>query len=161
MQNAHVENRRVRETTPKQFERSISTAEGGEYVFPPRSCSPLQDQIPAQARNTLPQRVLTPVAEQVLYLSFVAASVAFTVTETKLFKPFRETILRKNSFLGELVSCGYCLGHWVAFALAAIYRPRVFTAWWPLDYTLTALIIAWLAAFQWALLCLLVEKSGK
>jgi hypothetical protein len=29
--------------------------------------------------------------------------------------------------------------------LVAIYRPRLFNAWWLLNYLLTALVIAWLA----------------
>jgi hypothetical protein len=30
-----------------------------------------------------------------------------------------------------------------------------------LDYGLTALVIAWLAAFQWAALCWLMERAAK
>lgn len=97
----------------------------------------------------------------VIYLSIVTASVAFTVTETKLFKPFREWLLKKSSFLGDLFSCGYCFGHWVAFALTAVYKPRLFHAWWPLDYFLTALVIAWLSGIQWAVMCFLMDKAGK
>jgi len=37
------------------------------------------------------------------------------------------------SALGELLSCG-CFGHWVAFAVTAIYRPRLFVCWWPLAF---------------------------
>lgn len=99
--------------------------------------------------------------EKVLYLSFVTASVSFTVAETKLFLPLREWAMRINAYLGELLSCGYCLGHWVAFALVAIYQPRLFEFWWLLDYFLTALVIAWLAAFQWIALCWLMERAGK
>jgi len=99
--------------------------------------------------------------EKVLYLSIVTASIAFTVSETKLFLPLREWIKRKNFYLGKLFSCGYCLGHWVAFALVAIYRPKLFDLWWLLDYFLAALVIAWLAAFQWIVLCWLMKKAGK
>jgi hypothetical protein len=63
--------------------------------------------------------------------------------------------------LGELVACGYCLSYWSAFALTAIYQPRIFHAWWPLDYFLTTLVIAWLSAFQWIALCWLMQKTGK
>jgi hypothetical protein len=98
---------------------------------------------------------------QVLWLSLVTASVAFTFCETKLFARLREWVKARSVWLGKLPCCGYCLGHWVAFALVAIYRPRLFEAWWLLDYVLTALIIAWLAAFQWAALCWLMEKAGK
>ena len=93
----------------------------------------------------------------VIYLSFVTASISFTVTETKMFMPVREWAKSKNSFLGGFLSCGYCFGLWVAFALVAIYQPKLFELWWLLDYFLTALVIAWLAAFQWALMCLLMD----
>ncbi len=53
------------------------------------------------------------------------------------------------------------MGHWVAFGLVAVYRPRLFEGWWLLAYFLTALVIAWLAAFQWAALCWLMDKAGK
>ena len=99
--------------------------------------------------------------EQMLWLSMANASIAFTVTEARLFRHFREWIKDRNSFLGELCSCGYCLGHWSAFLLVAIYQPRLLERWWLLDYFLTALVIAWLSGFQWALLCWLMQKSGK
>lgn len=99
--------------------------------------------------------------ETIIYLSLVTASISFTVTETKLFKPLREALNRKSSLLGGLFSCGYCFGHWVAFALVVIYKPRLFDSWWLLDYFLTAIFIAWLSGIQWVLMCLLIEKTGK
>ena len=99
--------------------------------------------------------------EAVALLAVVTASISFAVTDTKVFLPFREWVKGKSSFLGELFSCGYCFGHWVAFALVAIYRPRLFESWWLLDYFLTAVFIAWLGAFQWVLMCWLMDKAGK
>ncbi len=99
--------------------------------------------------------------EKAFYLSLAAASISFTVTETKLFRPFREWMKKRSVFLGKLFSCGYCFGHWIAFALVAIYCPKLFHAWWLLDYFLTALVIAWLAGVQWVLMCWLMEKAGK
>ena len=98
---------------------------------------------------------------EVVYLSIVTASISFTVTETKLFAPFREWLRPKSSLIGDLFSCGYCLGHWIAFGLTAIYQPRLFETWVWIDYFLTALVIAWIAAFQWAVLGWLMAKSGK
>lgn len=97
----------------------------------------------------------------VIYLSIVTASISFTVTETKIFQPLREWLNTKNNFLGDLFSCGYCFGHWITFALVAVYKPRLFQCWWLLDYFLTALVIAWLSGFQWALMCWLMDKTGK
>ena len=80
--------------------------------------------------------------EKVIYLSFVTASISFTVTETKLFLPVREWVKKRNAFSGELISCGYCFSLWVAFGLVAIYRLRLFGGWWLLDYFLASLVIA-------------------
>lgn len=100
--------------------------------------------------------------EQVIYLSFVTASLSFTVTETKLFLPLRKWIAGKSALFGELFSCAYCFGYWIAFGLVALYRPRIIVSSWEvLDYLLTALIIAWLSGFQWVILCWLMEKTGK
>jgi len=99
--------------------------------------------------------------KQVIYLSLVTASISFTVTETKIFKPLREWAKRRSSACGEFISCGYCVGHWLAFILVVTYRPKLFDLWWPLDYFFTALIVAWFAAFQWILLCWLMAKAGK
>lgn len=96
--------------------------------------------------------------EKVIFLSFVTASVSFTFTKTKIFLPLRKWIEKKNSFLGELLCCGYCFGHWIAFILVFIYKPRLFESWWLLDYFLTSIIIAWLGGIQWILICWLMAK---
>ncbi len=98
--------------------------------------------------------------EKIIYLSLIAASVSFTVTETGIFQPLRDGV-KKYSFIGKLFSCGYCFGYWVALGLVAVYRPRLFEMWWPLDYLCAALIIAWFSAFQWAAMCWLMDKAGK
>ena len=94
-------------------------------------------------------------------LSLATGSAAFTVTETVLFAGFRGWVAKRNTLTGKLVGCGYCLSHWIAFVLVAVYRPRLFHGWWPVDYFLTALIISWLAAFQWAVLVWIMQRIGK
>ena len=98
---------------------------------------------------------------QAVLVSVATASLAFTVTETVLFASLREWIKRQSQWLGKLFSCGYCLGWWIALILVAVYQPRLLHAWWLLDYFLTAAVIAWLAAFQWAALCWLMDRAGK
>jgi len=97
---------------------------------------------------------------EVLLLTLVTASISYTVTETKLFKSLREWAGRRLP-KGEVLSCGYCFGHWVAFVLVAIYHPRLFDMWWPLDYFLTALVIAWVSGIQWVSMCYIMQKTGK
>lgn len=97
----------------------------------------------------------------VFILSLAAAGISFGITETKLARPLREWMKQKNRLLGELFSCGYCFGHWVSLALVGIYRPGILAAWPPVDFVLTVFIVAWLAGFQWVLMCLLMQKTGK
>ena len=98
----------------------------------------------------------------IVYLSFVAACISFTISETQLFEPLRNWLKTKSSFLGKLFKCGYCLGHWVAFLLVAVYRPRLFISFFFLiDYFFTAFVIAWLSVFQWVVLCYLMKIAEK
>jgi hypothetical protein len=99
--------------------------------------------------------------EKILWLSVVTAAISFTITETRLFLPLRDKVKMKSNFFGDLICCGYCLGFWISFGLVAVYQPRLFEAWWLLDYFVTALAIAWLAAFQWGFMCWLFKKTGK
>ncbi len=89
--------------------------------------------------------MLTPVPET-LGLASANAAMAFLVAESKLFRPVRERVEAASRFFGDLVSCGYCLGHWMAFLLVGVYHARLFEWWWPLDYLLMALVMAWLSA---------------
>ncbi len=99
--------------------------------------------------------------EQAALLSVVTAFIAFTVAETVIFASLREWAKSRIAWLGKLLACGYCSSVWIALALTAVYRPRLFEAWWPLDYLLTAVFIAWLSAFQWVILCWLIDRVGK
>lgn len=100
--------------------------------------------------------------KEIILLSIVNASVSFTITETKLFEPFRLWLEKKSQFLGKLFTCGYCLGHWVAFFLVVIYQPRLFTSIiMIIDYFFTALVIAWLGGIQWAGMCYLIKICEK
>ncbi len=67
--------------------------------------------------------------EQVVWLSLVTAPVAFTFCETTVLAGLQDSVNGRSVWLRKLPCCGYCLGHWVAFGLVAIYRPRLFAEW--------------------------------
>jgi hypothetical protein len=97
----------------------------------------------------------------VIYLSFAVACIAFTVTETRLFHPIRQWMGIQSALLGRLISCGYCFGHWLAFLFTFIYKPKLFFFWSPLDYFVTAMVIAWISGLQWVLMCWFMKETGK
>lgn len=93
-----------------------------------------------------------------ILLSFANACISYTISQTLIFKPFRYILSCWNDWIGELVSCGYCLGHWVAFILVAIYHPYVVHSYWLIDWFITSLILAWLSGIQWGLFTILLTK---
>lgn len=95
---------------------------------------------------------------ELILLSFANACIAYTISQTLIFQPFRQVVAHYNDFLGELASCGYCLGHWIAFILVAIYQPHVIQSYWILDWFITSLMLTWLSAIQWGLFNLLMNK---
>jgi hypothetical protein len=61
---------------------------------------------------------------RLLALAAACHQITFIVVESWLFAGLRERSARVNEHLGKLVSCHLCFGTWVAFGLAALFRPR-------------------------------------
>jgi hypothetical protein len=98
---------------------------------------------------------------EVLFLSIVSASLSFTISETKIFRPLRWYLMRLSSFLGDLVCCGYCLGFWFSCLLCLIHQPTLINKYHILDLILTYFIVAWLSGLQWAFMNLLMVAIKK
>ena len=61
----------------------------------------------------------------IVALSLACAAITITITKARIFEEFRESIIRKSEWAGNLVSCSYCLSHWIAGILTILYRPNV------------------------------------
>lgn len=61
---------------------------------------------------------------KIVLLSLVVGSVSITITKSKFFAFLRNWLDGLSDFLGELFSCPYCMGHWIAIALTVAYQPR-------------------------------------
>ena len=48
-------------------------------------------------------------------ISLAVSSMSMTVSQTAMFRPFRLRLYARSRFIGKLVSCPYCLSHWLAF----------------------------------------------
>lgn len=80
--------------------------------------------------------------------------VSHTIARERLGAPLRDRLGGKATWAGYLVSCPYCLSHWVAFAVVPLtdtYPLRIPYAWGPvaagLDLLLSAVLLAVFAAF--------------
>ena len=83
-----------------------------------------------------------------ILLSMVVASISFFISHTQLLEKQRKRIWWHNKFIPELLSCCYCLGHWVAVVVLIFFPVRLFGIFWPMDYILTWLVISWIAGLQ-------------
>lgn len=93
---------------------------------------------------------------KIAVLSMVTAMLSFTISEMAVFSGIRLKIMALHPFLGEMVQCGFCLGCWIALFLVLLTRIPLYDS-----YLLAAAVVAWLSGFQWGLMCLLFERTGK
>jgi hypothetical protein len=57
---------------------------------------------------------------QLLMVSAVVMGLSQTVTRERIFEPLRARLGGKETWLGYLVSCPYCLSHTIAFVLVPL-----------------------------------------
>ncbi|HZJ53178.1 MAG TPA: DUF1360 domain-containing protein [Myxococcaceae bacterium] len=100
-------------------------------------------------------------------LSAVVMGIAQTVTKERLFEPLRNRLGGRDSWLGYLVSCPYCVSHWVAFVLVpltGIYGVRVQVRWGLvstlLDWFLSSMLVVVIAAFMRVAFWFVDESQG-
>lgn len=82
---------------------------------------------------------------ELLIMALATATISVTVAQSKLCKPVREWITQHWTWGGDLISCPYCLGHWVAAVMVTIYP-------WTGTMTLHWWVILWLATTSLAAL---------
>lgn len=91
---------------------------------------------------------------RVLLVSLVVMGISQTIAKERIFEPLRHRLGGKETWLGYLVSCPYCVSHWVAFVLVPLtgaygiaISPR-----WPivspiLDWFFSSILVTVIAAF--------------
>jgi hypothetical protein len=91
---------------------------------------------------------------QLIALSLVVMGIAHTVARERLFAPLRDRLGGPRTWSGYLVSCPYCVSHWVAFVLVPLtgtYGIEVRYDWgaitWILRWFLSSILVAVIAAF--------------
>jgi uncharacterized PurR-regulated membrane protein YhhQ (DUF165 family) len=91
---------------------------------------------------------------KIALVSAVVMGISHTIAMEKIFHPLRRRLGGMHTWLGQLVSCPYCVSHWIAFVLVPItgaYGVRIEPRW-PvvapfLDWFLSCILVTVLAAF--------------
>jgi hypothetical protein len=103
---------------------------------------------------------------QLFAVSAVVMGMAQTISKEQIFAPLRERLGGKATFFGYLVSCPYCLSHYLAFALVPLtgtYPIKVVLGgWvgWVLSWFLSAILLTVIAAFYRVLFWFVDEAQG-
>ena len=104
---------------------------------------------------------------QLLAVSAVVMGIAQTVSRERLFEPLRNRLGGHDTWLGDLVSCPYCVSHWVAFVLVpltGVYGIRVRVQWGvlstTLDWFLSSMLVVVIAAFMRVAFWFVDESQG-
>jgi uncharacterized membrane protein len=103
---------------------------------------------------------------QLFAVSAVVMGMAQTISKEQIFAPLRERLGGKATFFGYLVSCPYCVSHYLAFALVPLtgtYPIRVVVGgWvgWVLSWFLSAILLTVIAAFYRVLFWFVDESQG-
>lgn len=50
-----------------------------------------------------------------LLAGLATSAISLTIANAKVFKPLRKALRLNYGFLAELLSCAYCVSHWIAF----------------------------------------------
>lgn len=75
----------------------------------------------------------------VVLLGLASGAASTTIASSRIFKWLRTWIAGRNEFLGELISCSYCLGHWVSAFLVWLWAYFI-------GQNIILLVTAWLAS---------------
>ncbi|WP_373323054.1 DUF1360 domain-containing protein [Desulforamulus aquiferis] len=54
-------------------------------------------------------------------ISMCISTISLTITKNKLFSPLRSLVRKRFNWLGTLLSCPYCISHWLAFFLVILF----------------------------------------
>lgn len=89
-----------------------------------------------------------------------------TVAKERIFAPLRERLGGKETWVGYLVSCPYCVSHWIAFLvvpLTGTYPVAVAVGGWAgavLRWFLASVLVTVIAAFYRVIFWFVDESQG-
>src|SRR6187551_2244331 len=107
------------------------------------------------------------VVGQLVAVSLIVMGLSHTVARERICEPLRARLGGKDTWLGYLVSCPYCVSHWVAFIvvpLTGTYPLKVVPRWGVvssvLTWLLSSVLVAVVAAFCRVVFYFVDETQG-
>jgi len=104
---------------------------------------------------------------QLFAVSAVVMGLSYTVSKEEMFRSLRDRCGHRSGWLGYLVSCPYCLSHWVAFVIVPLTgtyyvhmasRIRIVSP--IVDWFLSSILVTVVAAFLRVIFFFVDETQG-
>jgi hypothetical protein len=80
---------------------------------------------------------------QLFILSLAISAISYTISRTEIFKPIRKLICNRWNWLGKLISCPYCLSHWVSFVMIFYFYKTISVEVFILTFAMITLSAIW------------------
>jgi hypothetical protein len=104
---------------------------------------------------------------QLLAVSLIVMGLSHTIARERICEPLRARLGGKETWLGYMVSCPYCVSHWIAMILVPItgtfavdVAPRLGPAAGVVRWFLSSILVAVLAAFFRVIFYFVDETQG-
>ena len=104
---------------------------------------------------------------QLLAVSAVVMGLSYTIAKEELFRGLRDRCGGRETFVGYLVSCPYCLSHWIAFIVVPLtgayyvhMAARIPIVAPIVDWFLSSILVTVVAAFLRVIFFFVDETQG-
>lgn len=82
-----------------------------------------------------------------VFLGIATGAISMVVSRSAILNAFHAWVEKRSVFLEDLLSCPWCVSHWIALIFTIIYRPLIVTSWFvPVDYFVTVMVMTVIAA---------------
>ena len=82
----------------------------------------------------------------ICYMAFAVAAVSHTIAKAHITKSFRQWARSESTIMGDIMSCPWCLSHWVSLCLVTAYKPVVLKLYMPLDLIVSLFVMVAISA---------------
>jgi hypothetical protein len=99
-------------------------------------------------------------ASKLIEVAAAVGATSLTLSRSKLFLPARFWVMRKSRWWGDLVTCWYCLAHWLSLAAAFALGPLELSGSYLINCFITAMTLVALSAPFVAVIVLAMKQLG-
>lgn len=95
-----------------------------------------------------------------IVIALAVSGASMTVAKAVIFEPPRAWVDSRSRWLGDLITCPYCVSHWFAVGAVAWYSPLHLLGFYPADLAVSSFAVVSLATFSSGLIYRSISSMG-